>query len=338
MEKSKKKRHPIGKKAGIAIFTVLMLLLGLVIVLYHNPLADPQEELVKKIIACVIIVAAIAAFALLYDKIAVLPGELYQNRRLIWKLAKSDFKKRYAGSYMGAFWAMVQPVITVLMYYFVFDKIFGAKSGLVKNGIEVSYVLFLTAGLVPWFYFSEALTSSMTALLEYNYLVKKVVFKISILPIIKIIAATFIHIFFAMVLVILAWLLGYPPTLYTLQIFYYSFCMFAIVLAASYTLCSVVVFFRDLQQIIGIVLQVGMWATPVLWSFSNTNFSDTMISILKINPLVYITEGYRDAVYGGHWFWQDFYSTVYFWIITIVLFVIGAVIFKRLKPQFADVM
>lgn len=125
-------------------------------------------------IACVLIVAAVIAFVRLYDKITVLPVELYQNRRLIWKLAKSDFKKRYAGSYMGAFWAMVQPVITVAMYWVVFVIIFPNRTGYASGGVEgVPYILFLTAGLVPWFYFSEALTSAMVSLLEYNYLVKK---------------------------------------------------------------------------------------------------------------------------------------------------------------------
>lgn len=270
------------------------------------------------------------------NKIILLPVELYQNRRLIWKLAKSDFKKRYAGSYMGAVWAMVQPVVTVLMYYFVFDIIFGAKAELAKDGVEVPYVLFLTAGLVPWFYFSEALTSATTALLEYNYLVKKVVFKISILPIIKLIAATFIHIFFAAVLVLIGWLYGYTPNLYTLQIIYYSACMFVFVLAISYSTCSIVIFFRDLNQIINILLQIGMWATPVLWNIGT--FNGKIQTILKINPLVYIVEGYRDAIYGEQWFWQDFYSTAYFWIVTVVLFGVGALIFKRLKIHFADVM
>ena len=97
----------ISKKTGITIFTALMVVLGAIIILYRNPLADPQDELLKKSIACVLIAAAIVVFIKLYDKITVLPGELYQNRRLIWKLAKSDFKKRYAGSYMGAFWALV---------------------------------------------------------------------------------------------------------------------------------------------------------------------------------------------------------------------------------------
>lgn len=327
----------LNKKTGIAIFTAVMAILAVIILVYHNPLANPQDELLKKVIACVLIVAAVIAFIRLYDKITVLPVELYQNRRLIWKLAKSDFKKRYAGSYMGAFWAMVQPVITVAVYWVVFVIIFPNRTGYASGGVEgVPYILFLTAGLVPWFYFSEALTSAMVSLLEYNYLVKKVVFKISILPIIKIIAATFIHAFFVLVLLIVAALNGYYPSLYTLQVFYYSFCMFVFVLALSYTTCSVVIFFRDLQSIVNIFLQVGMWATPVLWNIND--FPMKLQMIVKINPLVYIVEGYRSAVYGKQWFWEDFYSTVYFWIITVVLFGIGALIFKKLKIHFADIM
>ena len=197
-------RKPLSKKTGITIFTLIMLIMGVIIVCYHNPLADPADELLKKIIACVLIVAAIVVFARFYDKITQLPQELYANRRLIWRLAKNDFKRRYAGSYMGAVWAMVQPVVTVAMYFVVFQVIMDQRIQLAGKGVEVPYLVFLTAGLVPWFYFSEALTSGMMALLEYEYLVKKVVFKISILPIIKIIAATFIHLFFVLVLLIIS--------------------------------------------------------------------------------------------------------------------------------------
>lgn len=324
----------MSKKTGITIFTVLMVILGAVIIGYHNPLADQQDELMKKIIACLLIIAAIVAFTILYDKITVLPKELYQNRRLIWKLAKSDFKKRYAGSYMGAFWALVQPVITIGMYYVVFDVVMPDRRPPTPG--EVPFVLFLTAGMVPWFYFSEALTSATMALLEYNYLVKKVVFKISVLPIIKIIAATFIHAFFVLVALVIACIYGYYPTVYTLQVFYYSACMFVFVLAISYTTCSVVIFFRDLQSIINICLQIGMWATPILWNINGVGIRTQMF--LKINPLVYIVEGYRNAIYGQQWFWEDFYSTVYFWVITVVLFILGAVIYKKLKIHFADIM
>lgn len=326
----------ISKKGGILIFSLLGFALAVIIILHQNPgpAADPQQELLKKILSCVLILAACIVFARWYDKFTTLPVELFQSRHLIWKLAKNDFKKRYAGSYMGALWAMLQPVVTIAMYYIVFDKIMG--NSINRGTGEIPFVLFLTAGLVPWFYFSEALNSGTNALLEYNYLVKKVVFKISVLPIIKIIAATFIHVFFVCVMLVVAAIYGYYPTVYTLQIFYYSICLFLFVLALSYTTCSIVVFFKDLSQIINIGLQIGIWVTPIMW---NLNILDNKwIVILKLNPLVYIVNGYRSAVYGREWFFRDFFSTMYFWIITTVIFGIGALIFKRLKIHFADVL
>ena len=323
---------------GITLYLIAALIFLLILILHHNPWADPQEELIKKIIGTVLIVAASVVFIKFYDKLTVLPVELYDNRRLIWKLAKNDFKKRYAGSYLGFIWAMVQPVVTVVMYWFVFDNFFGQKAQMLSTGISMPYVLYLTAGLVPWFYFTEALTNGTTALLEYNYLVKKVVFKISILPIIKIIAATFIHLFFALVLLVVAILYGCYPTIYTIQILYYSFCLFVLVLGLSYTTCAVVVFFRDLTQIINIVLQVGMWATPILWNITMISDNPTLTTVIKLNPLVYVVNGYRSAICEKEWFFADFYSTMYFWIFTVVIFGVGALIFKRLKTHFADVL
>lgn len=323
----------ISKPVGIGIFTGVMLIMASIIIFYNNPLADPVQEMIKKIIACVIILVAIIVFILLYDKITVLPKELYQSRHLIWKLAKNDFKKRYAGSYLGAVWAMVQPVVTVAMYYVVFDVIMGTGNAMVP---DKPYVLFLTAGLVPWFYFSEALNSGTNALLEYNYLVKKVVFKISVLPIIKIIAATFIHVFFAIVMLVIAAVYGYYPNIYTIQLIYYSFCLFIFVLGLCYSTCAIMVFFKDIGQIISILLQIGMWATPILWDINS--MAPTVQMFVKINPLVYIVNGYRSAIFEKSWFWEDFYSTMYFWIVTVVVFGVGALVFKRLKVHFSDVL
>ena len=324
----------ISKKGGITIFSLAGLLMAVTIIVHRaGPVADPREELIKKIISCAVILAACIIFSIGYEKFTTLPVELFQSRHLIWKLAKNDFKKRYAGSYMGAVWAMAQPVVTVCMYYVVFDVIM--KTG-GRGTSDVPFVLFLTAGLVPWFFFSEALNNGTNAMLEYNYLVKKVVFKISVLPIIKIIAATLIHAFFVCILLIVAAIYGYYPTVYTLQIFYYSACLFIFVLALCYSTCAIVVFFRDLSQIIGITLQIGMWATPILWDINA--LSPRWVVFLKLNPLVYIVNGYRSAVYEREWFFRDFFSTMYFWIITVVLFGIGAAVFKRLKVHFADVL
>ena len=271
------------------------------------------------------------------NKFFSLPKELWNNRRLIWKLSKNDFKTRYAGSYLGIIWAFVQPVITVLVYWLVFEKGFSAKAEMFKSGVEVPFVVYLTSGLVPWFFFSEAVSQSTNALLEYNYLVKKVVFKISILPLIKIIAACFIHVFFVGVLLLIYFLYGYGFTPYLFQLVYYSFCMAILVLALSYTFCSVVIFFRDLSQIVAIALQIGMWATPIMWSITRVE-GTVFETIFKLNPLYYIVNGYRQSLFGHTWFFQDWQLTLYFWVVTILLFAFGTVVFKRLKPHFADVL
>ncbi len=265
--------------------------------------------------------------------------EIFANRRLIWKLAKNDFKKRYAGSSLGAVWALIQPVVTVLMYWIVFQGIFQNKAQMIAGGIEVPYVLFLTSGLVPWFFFSEGINNGTTALLEYQYLVKKVVFNINILPVVRVTAALFIHVFFAGVLLVISMLYGYFPGLATIQIVYYSFGLYLFTLALSYFTSAIVVFFRDLTQIIGIALQLGMWATPILWDISMADSWPPVIGfVLRLNPICYVVSGYRSAVYGRTWFWEEPVYTIYFWAVTIVLLVLGKKLFVKLKYHFADVL
>jgi teichoic acid transport system permease protein len=271
-------------------------------------------------------------------RILSLPKELWDNRALIFKLAKNDFKTKYAGSYLGIIWAFIQPIVTIVMYWLVFEKGLKAGAQISKNGISVPFVLWLSAGLVPWFFFSEALGSGTNALLEYSYLVKKVVFKISILPIIKILSALFVHVFFVAFVLILFACYGRLPDLYVLQVVYYSFCMFILVLALCYTTCSVVVFFRDLSQIINIVLQIGMWATPIMWPFASTVKNESLQFFFKLNPMFYVVNGYRDALIDKRWFFEMPGLTLYFWLVVVFFFLLGTVIFKRLKVHFADVL
>ncbi|MBE5838678.1 ABC transporter permease [Butyrivibrio sp.] len=326
----------LPKRAGLGIFYVLALSLALLVIFHTNTLADPHTEMLKKICGCILIGVSCVLVFFWYDRLLVLPVELYNSRKLIKRLSINDFKKRYAGSYMGIVWALAQPVVTVVMYYIVFDRVFQSRAQAVSDGVEVPYVLFLTAGLVPWFFFSEALTNGTTSLLEYNYLVKKVLFKISILPIIKIIAAMFIHVFFICVLLFIACVYGYYPSIYWLQLIYYVGCEFILVLSISYATCAIVVFFRDLLQIINIGLQLFQWATPILWNLDIV--PDKYKWIFKLNPMTYIVEGYRNAIYGDTWFFEHFYSSTYFWIFVVAVFCIGSLIFKRSKPHFADVL
>ena len=264
--------------------------------------------------------------------------DVFVNRKLLLNLAKNDFKTKYAGSYLGIIWAFVQPIITVLLYWFVFEKALNAGSQFTKEGIEVPYVLWLVAGLVPWFFFQDALNGGTSALIDYNYLVKKVVFNISILPVVKIISAVFVHLFFCAFMLVLFTAYGYMPTIYTLQIFYYSFCMIALVLGIVYFTSAIVIFFRDLTPLIGIILQIGIWMTPIMWNIDAMNFAKPLTFILKANPMYYIVSGYRDSLINQVAFWENPGLTIYFWGVAILLFVVGSTVFKKLKVHFADVL
>lgn len=266
-------------------------------------------------------------------KILALPAELYQNRKLVLSLAKNDFKTKYAGSYLGIVWAFIQPIVTILVYWFVFSV--GLKAGTVS---DYPFVLYLVSGIIPWFFFQDALNGGTNALIEYNYLVKKVVFKISILPIVKIISALFVHVFFVAFALLLCACYGYTPSLYTLQIIYYSVCTFLFVLGLVYATSAIVIFFRDLTQIISIFLQVGVWLTPIMWDIDMLSSHPWLIKLFKLNPMYYVVTGYRDSMLGHVGIWNHVSWTIYFWVVTILLFGLGSVIFKRLKPHFADVL
>jgi ABC-type polysaccharide/polyol phosphate export permease len=150
------------------------------------------------------------------------------------------------------------------------------------------------------------------------------------------ISAFFVHIFFIIIIFIMLLIYKYPISIYNFQVIYYFIAMSALLLGLSWITSSIIVFFKDLGQIIGILLQFGFWLTPIFWSYSimPTKYQ----YLLKLNPLYYIIQGYRNSFIDHVWFWQNYNQTTNFWIITTSLFIIGVLIFKRLRPHFADVL
>ena len=253
------------------------------------------------------------------------------NKGLIKSLSKNDFKNKYASSYLGIVWGFINPLITIFVYWFVFTV--GFRSADVG---DAPYTIWFISGIIPWFFFSDALPSTTNVFLEYSYLVKKVVFKIEILPTVKIISSLFVHLFFVLFIYVLTTIYGYYPDLCSLQFVYYSFAMIVMIFSISLFTSSVVLFFRDLGQIIGIVINVGFWATPIGWTIDMLpGFAQR---IFKLNPMYYIVTGYRDSFIDKVYFWERPYETLYFWVFCLVAFCFGVKLFKKLKPHFSDVI
>lgn len=182
----------------------------------------------------------------------------------------------------------------------------------------------------------NAFASTTVVFREYTYLVKKVVFNIRILPTTKILSNLYTHLFFILIGIAVALINGIYPSAMSLQLIYYLFCMCAFLTGLTWLTASIQPFLPDIMQLITIVLQLIMWTLPILWS--PNQFDSGLVSILKLNPLYYVVQGYRESFLSEAWFWEHGTYTLYFWVFTLVMFVIGSAVFRRLKPHFSDVL
>lgn len=258
-------------------------------------------------------------------------SDIYKNRFVISELTKRDFKNIYVGSTLGIVWTFIQPLAMTLILWIVFA--FGFRSQAMDG---IPFVIYLLTGLFPWNFFSEALVKNTTVIEEYAFIVKKVQFRISILPIVKICSAFLVYGIFMLILIAFMVLYDMPFSFYWFQSFYYLFAMSMLLLAFSWVFASINVFFKDTAQIIGIVVQVGFWLTPVFWNMNM--FPEEFHPYFKLNPMYYIIEGYRDSFIHFVPFWSKIALGAYFWIGTLITMLIGVFTFIRLRSHFADVL
>ena len=257
---------------------------------------------------------------------------LVQNRKIIWQLVEKDIKNQYLGSFLGITWAFIQPMIFISAIWFVFG--IGMRGARLSG--DAPFLLYLISGMIMWMFFSGALSSSTTSISQNSFLVKQMVFRTSMLPIVKILSEMVVHTIFIVLVVIVFLAHGFSITIYHVQIIYYLFSTFIFLLGLSLITSSVVLFFKDLMQIIQIVVRIGFWFTPVFWHIDMIPVK--FQPLLKANPAYYLVMGYRDCLLNKTWFWEHPGLTLYFWCLTILIFLIGSIVFRKLKPHFADVL
>lgn len=255
-----------------------------------------------------------------------------ESKKLILVLAYNDFRQQYLGSYLGVLWAVIRPALYVLVISIVFSTGFRARA--TRDGTP--FLLWLLCGMVPWFFFMEAVTKGMNAIVSNSYLVSKVAFRVSILPLVKILSSLTVHLVLVALLMIVAIVKGYYPSLYWLQLPFYIFFTTIFILGVSWLTSSVKVFVKDVGDIIGVVIQFGFWLTPIFWPLKM--IPEPYQLLFKLNPMVYIITGFRDTFINKVWFWEKPWDSLFFFLITMVFLIVGAIVFKRLRPHFGDVL
>lgn len=256
---------------------------------------------------------------------------LFLERYLILSMAKREVATQYVGSLLGFIWTFVNPVIMILVFWVVFSLGFR-----IKPLNDVPFVVWLTAGMAAWFVFAEILNGSAGVIVSNAHLIKKTLFHSHILPVIKILSSLITHSIFLVVLIGLIALQNMPFSFYYFQFLYYLFCMCILALGLGWMVSALNPFIRDIGQIVGVILQMGFWATPIFWEL--TMMPPKLQTVFKCNPMFYIVQGYRESFIYFLPFWKHPYQTAYFWTVAVTVLVVGALVFKKLKPQFADVL
>lgn len=257
--------------------------------------------------------------------------QVLQHRDMIFALAVRDLQSRYVGTLGGVLWAFVHPIAIVSVFYFVFAVGFRAQ-----GPSSTPFILWFVCGLVPWFFFNDTLLAITNSITGNAHLVKKTIFPTEVLPLVHVISSFFPHIIFMIILVGMLGFFNIPFSAGRLLVAYYLVCTVTLVLGLGWLLSALQVFYRDIGQALTIILNIWFWATPIVWS--QEIVPAEYRGLLFLNPIFYIVEGYRGLMIYGTLVWPNTQETATFWGITLGVLFLGVYVFRRLKPEFADVI
>ena len=167
-------------------------------------------------------------------------------------------------------------------------------------------------------------------------LVRRTGFRLSVLPLVKVFSGLVVHLFFLALAVLIFLVKDVSVSLTWIQVIYYAISMMFLMAGLCWFLASVSVFIPDVIRLIPVVVQIGFWVTPIFWNVEI--LSDKWQWIIKLNPVFYIINGYRDCFLENVWFWERPWLTIYFWAVTSAFMLLGAISFRKLRPHFAEVL
>lgn len=244
----------------------------------------------------------------------------------IFRLAVNDFKSKYAGSALGVLWAIAEPLVTVAVYRFVYTFAFGGG-----DVCGIPYYLWLSVGLATWLFVADGLRSVCASYRDYSFLVKKMRFNKKILPDVRCVSSLFSHILFLSIVVVVSVLNNiHMSGVFGLTVM--VIICYAYVLSLGKILSLLCGYYKDIQNILNVVLNIGFWVTPIFW---NVDMLDTNIKrIVELNPVALIAEGYRSALLFGRF--MDLDKFVYLILVIAVISVTDKILERKLLPNIAD--
>ena len=259
-------------------------------------------------------------------------NENRKNTYRIISISKYELLGDIRDSKLGLFWNFANPLIQVLTYWFVFGVILN------KNEVDgISYIHWMLGGMVVWFFISPCITNGCNAIFSKTNVITKMKFPVSILPATVVLKELFNHVCIMSILVVVFIGSGIYPTLAWVQLLYYLFCAVVFSIALSMTTSVLNMIARDTRKLILALMRLLLYLTPILWTIPDT-LPSWVEMVLKINPIYYIVQGYRDCFFyqKGIMYYQQ--GMISFWVITAALLLLGSWMLYKFKYKFIDMI
>jgi lipopolysaccharide transport system permease protein len=254
--------------------------------------------------------------------------ELYRYKDLFLTLTWRDFRVRYAQTTIGLLWAVLQPVVTLLILSLVFGKFVGVET-------DVPHILFTVSGMSIWSYFAYVMTNSGNSIIANQGMVKKIYFPRLIIPLSKAVVG---FIDFAIALLIMIVLMIYFQIAPSSNVWLAPvFILIGIIaaLAVGIWLSALSVRYRDFQHVVPFIVQIGLYITPIAYpaEFATRQLPQWASTLYYLNPMAGVVQGFRWAMFGGEAPGNLIYVSI---VMILIIFVSGLFYFKKVEDEMAD--
>lgn len=265
--------------------------------------------------------------------------EQINNFYLIRRLSLYDLRSRNKSNYLGILWEFLNPAIQILIYWFVFGTLRSRAPVMVGN-VPIEFFNWLLAAFFLWSFFYQATIQGSKSIYTKLKMLSKMNFPMSIIPSYIIFSWFYIHLIMMVVAIIILQFSGYYINWYYLQLVYYSIAAYCLIFSISLITSTISTIIRDFHMLLNSTLRMLLYLSGVLWPLSilaSREFNFPIMTILKLNPLVYLIDGYRAALFGVEWhFIEHWQYTLYFWVVIFVLFLIGSAMHVKFRRHFID--
>lgn len=263
----------------------------------------------------------------------VMIGRIKKLYKLLPPLLSRDIKERYAGSALGIFWTILQPLLFILIYWMVFSQILRIR--IQTDTGNIPFIAFLLSGLLPWFALQEGVLRGASAILEKRHVIKKVLFPVELFPLASVMSA-FIHHGIGMILFLSVFFIWSGGISFLQISFIIVLISLQILLTSGLSLffSSLSVYIRDITQILGVVFQVLFYMSTILYPI--TSVPETFKGIILLNPFTVFTEAFHAVILYNRY--PGTGNMIYLLCLTAAILFGGIYVFRKLKKGFADVL